>query len=158
MISITMRKRRLTGIALAMLVMPHARTAAEVRNLPVPVATILPNTTITSAQIRARSFKVTATSVAGFATEESEILGKQTRRRLIAGKPIPLSSLTLPLAIRRGMVAAAVYHESGFTIAVPLVALSDGAAGDIIEARNAETGAIVLARVKPDGSLAVNSP
>jgi flagellar basal body P-ring formation protein FlgA len=153
------RKRQAAGIALAILAWPWAdAVAAEIRDLPVPAATILPNTIITVAQIRPRSFRVTSTSVAGFATVESEILGKQARRRLIAGKPIPLASLTLPFAIRRGTIAAALYHDEGFTISISLVALADGAAGDMIEARNIETGTVVLARVRADGSLTVESP
>lgn len=151
---------RVAGTALALLALSSGlpRAAAEIRDLPVPAATILPNTVITGKQIRARSFKVTATSIAGFATEASEIVGKQSRRRLFAGKPVPLSALAMPFTVRRGAVVAAVFQDNGFSIATSLVALQDGAEGDVIEARNAATGIIVLAKVKPDGTLEVDGP
>ena len=152
------QSRRVPGTALALLALLSGcgDAAAEIRDLPVPAATILPNTVITNTQIKARSFKVTSTSVAGFATDASEIVGKQARRRLFAGRPVPLSSLALPFAVRRGAVVAAVFQEDGFSISASLVALQDGAEGDVIEARNATSGTIVLAKVKPDGTLEVD--
>ncbi len=134
-----------------------AAAVADVRELPVPASTIYPNTIITGELVTGRRFKVTAASVAGFATAPSELIGKQTRRRLIAGKPIPLSSLSPPFAVRRGAVIAALYEEDGFSISTMLVALQDGAVGDIIPARNTASGAIVQAMVKPDGTLALDN-
>lgn len=131
--------------------------AAEVRNLPVPAATISPNDVITGGQITGRRFKVTATSVNGFATERSELIGKQARRRLPAGKPIPLSALAEPVAVRRGAAVTATYQEQGLSISTALVALRDGTAGETIDARNVAAGSTIRATVQADGSLAVSS-
>jgi flagella basal body P-ring formation protein FlgA len=91
----------------------------------------------------------------GFATATSEIVGKQARRRLVAGKPIPLSSLLPPFAVRRGASIAAIYEEDGFAIATTLIALQDGVVGDVIDARNAVSGTIVQGVIAADGTLAL---
>jgi len=57
--------------------------------------------------------------------------------------------------VRRGMSIAAAYQEDGFTISTFLIALQDGSSGDVINARNAASGAIVRALVRSDGTLLV---
>ena len=128
---------------------------ADVRELPVPTATIYPNDIITGSLLAERWFRVTSTSVAGFATDRTGLIGKQARRRLVAGKPVPLSALGTPVAVRRGAIVSAGYSEPGFSISVSLVAMQDGTAGDVITAKNAATGALVRAVVQSDGSLLV---
>jgi flagella basal body P-ring formation protein FlgA len=129
---------------------------AEIRELPVPTATIYPNDIITSAEITARKFQTTARSMVGIATSRSEIVGRQARRRLAAGKPIPLSAVSVPLAVKRGALVTASYSDAGLLISTSLIALQDGVEGDIIDARNTASGAVVRARVKSDGTLAVS--
>ena len=129
---------------------------AEIRGLPVPTKTIPLNAIITGEQVTDRRFKVTATSINGFATERSELIGKQARRRLLAGKPVPLAALAEPVAVRRGAAVTATYQEDGFSISTSLIALQDGAAGETIEARNVATGSTVRATVRTDGTLAVS--
>lgn len=132
---------------------PSAR--ADIRDLPVPNATIYPETLITESQVVPRSFRVTETSTNGFVTDMAQVVGKQARRRLIAGKPIPLSAISAPFAVRRGGVVTATYEEEGFSISTTLVALSDGVAGDVIQARNPDTGIVLPVAVQEDGTVAV---
>ena len=110
---------------------------------------------ITASKLADRKFQVTATSVQGFATEKAGIVGKQARRRLAAGKPIPLASLEDHVAVRRGMSLIARYAGDGFSISSRLIALEDGIEGNIISARNGATGVIVQALVRGDGTLLV---
>lgn len=142
------------SLALAGLAVPSP-ARGDVRDLPVPNATIYPDSVITSAQVMPRKFRVTDTSTNGFVTDMSQVIGKQARRRLIAGKPIPLSAIATPFAVHRGGIVTATYEEEGFSISTTLIALSDGAAGDVIQARNPETGIILPVAVQDDGSVAV---
>ncbi len=145
-------------LSLALLfAMPMAASPAwgGIRDLPVPNATIYPETVITDSQIVPRSFHVTDTSTNGFVTDMDQVIGKQARRRLIAGKPIPLSAISAPFAVRRGGIVTATYEEEGFSISTTLIALSDGVAGDVIQARNPETGIVLPVAVQDDGSVAV---
>ena len=146
---------RISLAAAAMFLPSGAGMASEVRELPVPAATIYPNDLITNALITERRFHVTVKSVVGYATDRGDLVGKQARRRLVAGKPIPLSAITIPLAVKRGAMVAATYNEDGFAISGSLIALQDGAEGDVIDARNSSTGVVVRATVRGDGTLAV---
>ena len=132
-----------------------APACAEIRDLPVPSATIYPDAVITGSQVVPRRFRVTETSTNGFVTDMAQVIGKQARRRLIAGKPIPLAAISAPFAVRRGGVVNATYAEDGFSISTSLVALSDGAAGEIIQARNPETGIVLQVAVNDDGTVSV---
>lgn len=126
-----------------------------VRSLPVPRETLFPGDVITADRLVERQFQTTAQSVRGFATDSSEILGKETRRRLVAGMPIALGGLGTPMVVRRGAAGTAVFQDDGFSISTSVVALSDGASGDVIDARSVETGAVIKVQVLPGGELAV---
>jgi flagella basal body P-ring formation protein FlgA len=132
-----------------------AAGSASIRSLPVPAVTIYPGQVIGADQITTRRFQTTPQSLSGVATGEEEVIGKESRRRLIAGRPISLSLLTQPVAVRRGDAAVAFYRESGFSISTPVVALEDGAAGDTIDARAAATGAVIQVEVQANGELVV---
>ncbi len=138
---------------IAPVLLPAAR--ADVLDLPVPAATIYPNDIITNLSLTERRFHATPKSVAGFATARSELIGKQARRTLQAGRPVPLTALGVARAVKRGSAVSALYGDDGLSITVLLTALQDGAEGDAIDARNPETGAIVRTRVKGDGTLMV---
>jgi flagella basal body P-ring formation protein FlgA len=127
----------------------------SVRSLPVPTATIYPGQVIDADDLTTRRFQTTPQSLSGVATEEDQIVGKETRRRLIAGRPISLALLTKPVAIRRGAPGVAFYREDGFSISTPVIALEDGSSGDIIQARATATGAVIQVEVQANGELAV---
>lgn len=129
--------------------------AAEIRDLPVPVRTIYPEELIAPSELASRRFATTRTSIVGIAVAVEDVAGKQAKRRLTPGKPIPLSAVTTPLAVHRGAAAAALFEENGISISTTLTALEDGKADDVIRARNMETGLVVKALVKADGTLAV---
>lgn len=133
----------------------HGGDTAAIRSLPVPAATIYPGQVISPDQLTTRRFQTTPQSLSGVATEAAQILGKETRRRLIAGRPVSLAALSVPVAIRRGAPAIAFYRESGFSISTPVIALEDGSEGDIIDARATATGAVIQVEVQANGELAV---
>ena len=143
------------GVAVSFVVFAAPPAAADIRDLPVPAVTIYPNDIITTGSITQRRFRVTSTSIIGFATDSASIIGTQARRRLVAGRPIPLAAFGVPIAIRRGDNVSANYMEEGFSITASLMAMQDGMAGDVIEARNNGTGVLVRATVQADGTLRV---
>ena len=145
----------LRSVALLAIAGHGPQAVAEIRDLPVPSVTIYPNDIISGSLLIERRFRVTSTSVVGFATNRASIIGMQSRRRLSAGKPIPLAALGIPVAVRRGATVSASYSELGFSISASLIALQDGAAGDVIDARNTSSGVLVRALVRPDGTLQV---
>lgn len=142
-------------MAAACLVAMASGAAAEIRALPVPVATIYPGQVLTPGNLTSRQFRVTPQSLAGIATSTDDIAGKQTRRRLLAGKPIPLQALSAPVLIKRGESASASFDDQGVSISMTVQALEDGAAEDLIIVRVTDTGKVLRAKVNPDGTLAL---
>lgn len=154
---------RLRTLAAAMLA--HAALAAPasaeesggIRLLPVPADSIAAGEVITADDLTQRRFKTTPRSLSGIATERGEIAGKEARRPLQAGRPIPLSALIKPLAVRQGEKVTASYEDAGLSISTELLALEDGSTGDVISLRNMTTGIVVRAEVLAGGRLAVRS-
>ncbi len=128
---------------------------SSIRSLPVPMTTIYPGELVTSDKMTSRQFRTTPISLNGIVLDSAEVIGKEARRRLVAGKPISLSSLAAPILIQKGHSAVATYQENGLSISTPATALQDGSAGDIIKVRTAETGAVMEVEVSEDGSLLV---
>jgi flagellar basal body P-ring formation protein FlgA len=134
-----------------------ADSSNAIRALPVPASAIPAGHVISSADLTERKFHTTSRSLSGIAITAVEIEGMEARRRLQAGKPIPVSALTKPISVRRGMKVTASYVEDGLSISTQLVALDDGSKGDVIPLRNSATGAVVNAEIKDDGRLAVRA-
>ena len=142
-------------LAAACIVAVSPAAAAEIRALPVPVATIYPGQIVSPDNLTDRQFRVTAQSLAGIAISADDIAGKQTRRRLLAGKPIPLQALSAPVLIKRGQSASASFDDQGVSISMTVQALEDGAADDLITVRVTDTGKVLRVKVNPDGTLAL---
>ena len=144
-------------MALALLAADVAVASGDmsIRALPVPVETILPGEIITADRLTERQFKTTPRSLAGVATRATEVVGRETRRRLLAGTPINLAGLSEPFAVKRGAISSAIYREDGFSISTQVVVLADGTEGEIIDARATDTGTIIKVEVLPGGELQV---
>lgn len=138
--------------------LPVPPGSATIRELPVPRQTINARDIVASGDIVSRRFQTSEESVRGIALSAGDVVGLQARRRLAAGRPIPLSALRRPVVIERGQRSRAVYAGGGFTITGVLVALEEGVAGSVIAARNPDTGVIVRAMVAEDGSLRISEP
>lgn len=134
-----------------------AQDGHGIRQLPVPVAAIAAGDIIRADDLTQRKFKTTPRSLSGIAMTADEIAGKEARRSLRAGRPIPLSAIMTPLAVRRGERVTAFYEDAGLSISTELLALEDGSTGDIISLRNISTGLVVRAEVLEGGRLAVRS-
>jgi flagella basal body P-ring formation protein FlgA len=128
---------------------------AGITMLPVPASAVAAGHVISPADLTERNFRTTPRSLLGIATKTDEITGKEARRPLQAGKPIPLSAVMKPLAVRRGAKVSASYSEAGLSISTLLVALEDGSVGDQISLRNTATGLIVSAEILANGALIV---
>lgn len=152
--------RRLTAVLILLVTSAYlvqADAGTGIRLLPVPAVTIPAGQVMSSSDLTQRKFQTTPRSLSGVATEVTEITGKETRRRLLAGRPIPLSALATPLAVKRGSKVTASYVEAGLSISTQLLALEDGGVGDIISLRNTSTGMVVNAEILSDGGIAVKS-
>ena len=62
-----------------------------------------------------------------------------------------------PELIKKGAIVSAVYQTGTLTITAPVLALQSGSLDDAIQARNVDSGKIIVGLVQPDGSLRIAS-
>jgi flagellar basal body P-ring formation protein FlgA len=91
-------------------------------------------------------------------SDPAEAVGKIAKRTILPGQSIPKSLLREPYVVEQGKTASVIFQSGGLTITGVAVTLEGGAPGDIISARNQESGFIIKGQVQPDGSLRVDVP
>lgn len=84
--------------------------------------------------------------------------GKVARLPLHAGRPIPLRSIADPPLVKAGKPTAASYVVGNLKIRAIVVVLQDGIVGELVRARNSDSGKVVAGTVQSDGSILVSSP
>ncbi len=89
----------------------------------------------------------------GIVTGKESVVGKMARRTLLAGQPIPQNALRDPFVIRQGKTVSLIFQSGNISITGIAVALESGSAGEIIGARNPDSGMTVHGVVQADGSL-----
>jgi flagella basal body P-ring formation protein FlgA len=147
--------RRVLWVLALLSVCLAAPAAAETQALLVPLATISRGEIVQESSLREKAYFVSDAQRQSWVSSFDQIAGKEARRTLVAGKPIPIAALKLPDAVKRGKPARAVYRTQGLEIATVLTPLEDAPAGALIKARNADTGVIIEALVEPNGELLV---
>ncbi|MBI2720112.1 MAG: flagellar basal body P-ring formation protein FlgA [Rhizobiales bacterium] len=146
----------ITGLGRLLLCIVAASPAfADTRLLPVPLVTLYPGDALGNTQIAEKSFTADPSAWANYVLDRGGLAGKVARRTLVAGQPIAISSLKERDAVERGRPIAAIYRSAGFTVSTILMPLQSGRPGEVIQARNTDSGVTIYARVQADGSLLV---
>lgn len=128
---------------------------AETLSLPVPLKTIYPKDVVRKEDFTFKEYEVNAVAKRNFVISLTQLEQQVAARALPAGRPIPLKALRRSADIVKGQQAIARYVAQGIEIQGILVPEQDGIAGEVIRAKNPETGVVLLARVGTDGTLAV---
>lgn len=128
--------------------------AGDVR-LVLPNVTIYPGDIIADGQVIERDFPEGSVAKYPLANDRSMVVGKVARRTLLPGKPIPLTGVRDPDVITRGGTIIAMFKAGGLTITSTVTPLRAGQVGDVIEARNNDSGQIIRGVVQADGTLRV---
>jgi len=148
---------RLTGTAFAALFVSSCFGSAVMANgtAPVPTVTIYPGDSITSQVLRDQLFTDRFMALGGYFHDYDRLIGKVARRTLIRGKPIPLSSVRHPFAVRNGQVISLQYKSGPLLIVTKAISLKSAVAGEYIQTRNIDTGRTIAGLVQADGSVLV---
>jgi len=141
------------GFALA-----AAPALAELRSMPVPTVTIYPGDIVAANTIAEKQFSAATSGFGGFVLTREQLEGRMAKRTLLPGQPVPLAAVKLPDAVQQGVPVLAMFRAAGLTITTYLTPLRSAAAGNIVEARNPETGIVVKTMVQADGTLLVGGP
>lgn len=146
-------KTWLAGALLSALILPGA-AFAEPRNAVVPSTTIYPGDTIGEAFVS--EVAVTNPNIApGYASSLDQVVGKVTRKTLLAGRTIPLNVLRDPFTVKRGTSVRLTFSSQRMVIAARGASMDDAMTGEVIKVRNLDTGVMVNGTVMADGSVEV---
>lgn len=126
------------------------------RTVFVPRAVIYPGDRITDATLIERQLLVSPDNPPVFGEREEDLLGKFARRTLLPGELIPDTAVRSEDIVKQGRTYKLIYNSQYVSIVGVGVPLQSGAAGEIINVRNPETGIVIKARVEADQSLAVS--
>ncbi len=129
--------------------------AAEVEVLPVPKITIYPGDVIAGSMIGDARFVAGTTESYPVIATRAEIVGKVARRTLLPGKLIARNAVGQPELVSKGAIVPAVYKVGALTITASVLALQAGSLDDLIQARNIDSGKVIVGLVQADGSLRI---
>ncbi|MEM7694963.1 MAG: flagellar basal body P-ring formation chaperone FlgA [Pseudomonadota bacterium] len=121
--------------------------------LPVPALQIERGQTIVAAMLSEKHFYYDPDRPLSVITDPRDALGKTARRRLSAGEPIPKNSFRRLELVRRGRPAEARFRAGTLTITATVMPLDDGGTGDLVRARNMDSGRTVTGLVARDGVI-----
>ena len=120
----------------------------------VPVSVIYPGQQIGRAQIK--QVEVTNPNLAGdFAQSVDEVEGKVTKKTLLPNHAIYVSALRDPFAVNRGTQVRLIFDGGSLQITALGVPLEEGAIGDLIKVRNADSGLTISGIIVDNGVVRV---
>jgi flagellar basal body P-ring formation protein FlgA len=125
------------------------------RTMPVPTITIYPGETIKEGVLVERDFS--AGLVANLPVIEAThlLVGKVARRTLLPGQLVPRNAVEEARLVERGKPIQVVFREAGMTIVTVASPLQSGGVGEMVRARNLDSGVTIVGTVQPDGTLRV---
>ncbi|MGF0537385.1 flagellar basal body P-ring formation chaperone FlgA [Agrobacterium sp. ES01] len=128
--------------------------AADGKYAVVPTRIIYPGDVIDSSLLD--EVKVTNPNLAGgYAESIDQVVGFVTKRTLLPGRTIPMSSLREAFAVKRGANLRLTFMIGNMTISAAGSPLQDALIGDVIKVRNLDSGIIVSGTVMADGTVQV---
>lgn len=146
--------RLATGALLAATFLLPSATLAERLTAVIPTRTIYPGETVDRSRVEV--VEVTNPDLAdGYIRTLNEIDGKVTKRTLLPGRVILANALREQYTVERGSTVRLVFSNGGLTISAAGSPLQDAAIGELIRARNIDTGIIVSGTVMADGTVHV---
>ncbi len=147
------------GVALALASgagLAQQGTDAEVAMTPVPRMVIYPGDVIRDDMLMDVPASEVQGAVDSMIRSRSGVVGKMARRTLLPGRAILPVALNNPRAVANGAEVRLFYIDGGLSIVTSASALQDGAVGDTIKVRNADSGLTVSGVIQPDGSVRVS--
>lgn len=93
----------------------------------------------------------------GYITNSVDVIGKQLRRHVQAGRILVPSQLRNPLIIKRGETVALQRKTSGFMVSMKGTAMMDGAVGDKIRVKNNSSKRIIEGEISRSGAVIIGN-
>jgi flagella basal body P-ring formation protein FlgA len=132
-------------------------SAAQIEILPVASVTIYPGDTITDGMIADGRFAEGTTAAYPVVATRAELTGKVARRTLLPGRLIARNSVGVPDLVQKGAIVPAIFESGSLVITTSVIALQSGVLDEAIQARNVDSGKVIVGSVQADGSLRIAS-
>ncbi|MEO1102936.1 MAG: flagellar basal body P-ring formation chaperone FlgA [Pseudomonadota bacterium] len=151
---------RMAAAAALIVALPAITAAADTSGglLPVPSQTIERGERISAAMLSEKHFYFDPDRPLSVITDPSAAVGKAARRTLRAGQPIPKNAFRSVKLVRRGKPTEARFRMGNLTITATVLPMGDGGVGEIVQARNLDSGRTVTGIIGMDGAIEVSTP
>ncbi len=136
----------------------HTAAQADMTPIPVPKTTIDVGKRIENSDLVLKDFYVPDNAAKQYVLEQIQVEGHVAKRPLLSGKPIALAFLKDFGLVTQGVPTKVILKLKGLTITTMLIPLESGSAGQVIDARNPESGKTIQAMVSADGNLNIGEP
>ncbi len=146
------------ALALGLAAAPVAAADNSGGLLPVPAITINRGDVVAADMLTEKHFYYDPARPLSVLTDPSRVIGRQAKRTLRAGKPIPLNAFQNAKLVFRGTPTEARFRMGNLTITTTVLPQQDGAAGEIVRARNLDSNRIISGIVGTDGAIEVSAP
>lgn len=93
--------------------------------------------------------------IQGAISDPFQLVGKETRNAIYAGRPIRAVDVSAPAIIERNQIISLVYESSSLSIRTDGRALDRGGIGDLISVMNLSSRTTVIAELRADGAAYV---
>lgn len=123
-----------------------------------PAQTIERGETVAAVMLTEKHFYYDPARPLAVLTDPTAAIGKEARRTLPAGKPIPLNAFRSVTLVYRGKPAEARFRMGNLTITATVLPHADAGVGDLVQARNLDSNRIVSGIVGMDGAIEVSAP
>lgn len=123
--------------------------------IPVLVASLNRDDIISKGDIVISRITIRSNPV-GLLTDTDDIIGKQARRALPAGKALKKSDLKAPILVHRGQIVDLISGAAGLQVRMTGKALADAANGERVLVQNLSSKKRVEGKVLPTAEVLVN--
>lgn len=128
---------------------------ASIRKMPVPTITIYPGETIKEGVLVERDFSANIVANLPVVEATHQLVGKVARRTLLPGQLVPRNAVEEARLVERGKPIQVIFREAGMTIVTVASPLQSGGVGEMVRARNLDSGVTIVGTVQSDGTLRV---
>lgn len=149
---------RLTIIAMVLAILAGAALPALAQGtVIIPTRVIYPGETITMDSLEEVPLRRHLKNPAAVAAHWRQVEGKVARRTLLPGRMISVSSVREAHLVEPGKPVQVRFVQGMLEIAISGVSLQAGAAGDLVQIRNIDSGAVFTGTVMADGTIRVSA-
>jgi flagella basal body P-ring formation protein FlgA len=144
----------IAGLTAGLVAAPGSPAFADMGSAVVPTQLIMPGEVITASRLQ--EVEVTNPSLrGGYLQSIAEVDGLVATRTLLPGRTITSASLRQPYAVTRGKPVRLTFSIGSMVISAAGTPLDNASVGDVIRARNTDSGLTVSGTVMDDGSIQV---